>query len=55
VHIAGIAGCISPEYLGAYVIAKMPYYQKPGNDENLKFLLPNNWKKEESNNTLTIL
>lgn len=37
------------------VIAKMPYYQKPGNDENLKFLLPNNWKKEESNNTLTIL
>ena len=37
------------------VIAKMPYYQKPGNDENLKTLLPNNWKKEESNKTLTIL
>ena len=37
------------------VIAKMPYYQKPGNDENLKALLPNRWKKEESNKTLTIL
>lgn len=29
------------------VIAKMPYYQKPGNDENLKALLPNNWKTAE--------
>jgi hypothetical protein len=32
----------------------MPYLQKPGNDETLKSLLPNRWKKEESNNTLTI-
>lgn len=29
-------------------IAKMPYYQKPGNEENLKMLLPNNWGKQES-------
>ncbi|MDD4400220.1 MAG: transposase domain-containing protein [Dysgonamonadaceae bacterium] len=28
------------------VIGKMPYYQKPGNDENLKKLLPNYWKNE---------
>jgi transposase len=34
------------------VIAKMPYYQKPGNEENLKKLLPNYWKKQESNETL---
>lgn len=27
------------------VIAKMPYYQKPGNEENLKKLLPNHWKE----------
>ena len=31
------------------VIAKMPYYQKPGNDENLTKLLPNYWGKVESN------
>ncbi|MCW1734250.1 IS66 family transposase, partial [Anaerorudis cellulosivorans] len=37
------------------VISKMPYLQKPGNDETLKALLPNRWKKEESNNTLIIL
>lgn len=37
------------------VIAKMPYYQKPGNGENLKALLPNNWKLWESNKTLTII
>jgi hypothetical protein len=36
------------------VISKMPYLQKPGNDETLKALLPNKWKKEKSNNTLTI-
>jgi len=24
----------------------MPYYQKPGNDENLKKLLPNYWKNK---------
>ena len=28
------------------VIGKMPYYQKPGNDENLKKLLPNYWKNK---------
>ena len=28
------------------VIGKMPYYQKPGNDENLKKLLPHYWKNE---------
>lgn len=28
------------------VISKMPYYQKPGNDENLKKLLPHYWKNE---------
>ena len=28
------------------VIGKMPYYQKPGNNENLKKLLPNYWKNE---------
>lgn len=37
------------------VIGKMPYYRKPGNQENLKALLPNNWKRLESNKTLTIL
>lgn len=34
------------------VIARMPYYQKPGNGENLKKLLPNYWKKQESNDSL---
>jgi hypothetical protein len=34
------------------VIGKMPYYQKPGNDENLKKLLPNYWKKEETSESL---
>jgi len=43
------------EFIVIDVIAKMPYYQKPGNDENLKSLLPNNWEKEESNKALTIL
>ncbi len=33
------------------VIGKMPYYQKPGNEENLKKLLPNYWKKEETGET----
>jgi Transposase and inactivated derivatives len=36
------------------VISKMPYLQKPGNDEALKALLPNRWEKEKSNNTLII-
>lgn len=30
------------------VIGKMPYYQKPGNRENLKKLLPNYWRKQVS-------
>jgi hypothetical protein len=34
------------------VIGKMPYYQKPGNEENLKKLLPNYWKKGENSETL---
>lgn len=34
------------------IIAKMPYYQKPGNEENLKKLLPNYWEKQESNENL---
>ena len=37
------------------VIAKMPYYQKPGNEENLRALLPNYWKQQESNKTLIIV
>ena len=34
------------------VIGKMPYYQNPGNEENLRMLLPNYWKKEETKETL---
>jgi len=34
------------------VIGKMPYYQNPGNEENLKKLLPNYWKKEETGESL---
>ena len=37
------------------VIGKMPYYQKPGNEENLKKLLPNYWKKEETSESLVKL
>ncbi len=37
------------------VIAKMPYYQNPGNEDNLRALLPNNWKQQESNKTLIIV
>jgi len=37
------------------VIEKMPYYQKPGNEENLKKLLPNYWRKQETGNSLTIV
>jgi len=34
------------------VIGKMPYYQNPGNEENLKMLLSNYWKKEETGESL---
>jgi len=34
------------------MIGKMPYYQKPGNEENLKKLLPYYWKKKETKETL---
>ena len=34
------------------VIGKMPYYQNPGNEENLKKLLPNYWKKGKTKETL---
>ena len=37
------------------IIEKMPYYQKPGNENNLRALLPNNWKQQESNKTLIIV
>lgn len=37
------------------VIEKMPYYQKQDNENNLKALLPNNWKQQESNKTLIIV
>jgi hypothetical protein len=37
------------------VIGKMPYFQKPGNEENIKALLPDKWKLQKSNKTLTIL
>lgn len=37
------------------VIAKMPYYQNPGNEDNLRALFPNNWKQQESNKTLIIV
>lgn len=37
------------------IIEKMPYLQRSGNEATLKALLPNNWQKVGSNNTLTML
>ena len=40
---------VNPREWLTEVIARMPYYQKPGNGENLKKILPNYWRKQVSN------
>jgi hypothetical protein len=52
IEVSGTKRGLNPREWLIDVIGKMPYYQNPGNEENLRMLLPNYWKKEVTKETL---